>query len=362
MFADHGCWAGGTGSREYNFLNETGGRLQDSRLPLLLAPRESAVLGLAIGGAAGIELAPLEERAFEGGEFKLRPLTSVRERTVFVVQSLAESAEASIAHRLMRLLFLLLGLKDAGAARTVAIIPYLAFAREDRRAQARDPVTMRYAAQLLEATGVGGVVMLDVHNPAALENAFRIPVDHFSAIPMFVDHVARHLGAADVAVASPDIGGVKRAQIFRELLERRLGRAVELAFIEKRRSDGAVVTGRMVGQVSGRDVIVIDDLCATGGTLTRAAVVLRAAGARMVHVAFTHAPVAAGLAAVAADSGIGKIMVTDSVGPALVIPPGGEGRVELLPVAPLLGQAVARMVAGAPLAPLLDRWPPADSA
>jgi ribose-phosphate pyrophosphokinase len=334
----------------------------ESRLPLLVAPSESGTLGLAISGAAAIELVPLEERAFEAGEFRLRPLVSVRDRTVFVVQSLAESAEASTTYRFMRLLFLLLGLKDAGAARTVAVIPYLAFAREDQRTQVRDPVTMRYVAQLLEATGVDRVIVLDVHNPAALDNAFRIPVDHFSAIPMFVDHVARHLGAADLAVVSPDIGGAKRAQIFRELLEHRLGRSVEFAFIEKRRSDAAVVTGRVVGQVSGRDVIIVDDLCATGGTLTRAAAVLRAAGARTVHLAFTHAPLAAGLAAVAADSTIGKITLTDSVGPALVLPSGGVGRVELLPVAPLLGQAVARMVAGTALAPLLSSWPPQDPA
>jgi ribose-phosphate pyrophosphokinase len=206
------------------------------------------------------------------------------------------------------------------------------------------------------------VVLLDVHNPAALENAFRIPLDHFSAIPMFVDHVARQLGTADLAVASPDIGGVKRAQLFRELLERRLGRAVEFAFIEKRRLDAAVVTGRIVGQVSGRDVIVVDDLCATGGTLTRAAAVLHAAGARTVHVAFTHAPLASGLVAVAADSAIGRIILTDSVGAALAVPPGAVGRVDLLPIAPLLAQAVARMVAGAALAPLLDSWPPQDVA
>jgi ribose-phosphate pyrophosphokinase len=334
----------------------------NSTAPLLVALRESGTLGLAVSRAAGIELAPLEDRPFEAGEFKLRPLASVRERTVFAVQSLAESAEASVSQRFLRLLFLLFGLKDAGAARTIAIIPYLAFARKDRRTQARDPVTMRYVAQLLEATGVDRVVTLDVHNPAALENAFRIPVDHLSAIPMFVDHVAGQLGAADIAVASPDVGGVKRAQIFRELLERRLGRIVEFAFIEKRRAGATVSSGRVVGEVAGCEVIVLDDLCASGGTLRRAAVLLRAAGARTVRVAFTHAPLAAGLAALAADSAIEQIMLTDSVGLALQEPSASVGKVHLLPVAPLLGQAVARMTGGVPLTPLLDRWPPEDSA
>ena len=156
------------------------------------------------------------------GEFKLRPLVSVRDRTVFVVQSLAGSADAPVAQRLIRLLFLLFGLRDAGASRLIALVPYLSFARKDMRTQPRDPVTTRHVAQLLESAGVDRLVALDVHNSAALDNAFRIPVDHLSAIPMFVRHFAEHMPAGEIAVASPDVGGIKRVQFFRELLQSEL--------------------------------------------------------------------------------------------------------------------------------------------
>jgi ribose-phosphate pyrophosphokinase len=238
---------------------------------LMCALSESRELAVDIAGRAGIELAPIEEREFEEGEFKLRPLDSVRDRTLFVVQSLAGSTEVPVAQRLVRLLFLLFGLRDAGAARVVALVPYLSYARKDRRTQLRDPVNTRYVAQLLESTGLDRLVCLDVHNPAALDNAFRIPVDHLSATPMFVRHFADQLTSDDIVVASPDVGGVKRAQVFREMLASQLGREVDLVFVEKRRAQGVVSGGTVVGSVSGRSVIVLDDLCASGGTLVRAA-------------------------------------------------------------------------------------------
>jgi ribose-phosphate pyrophosphokinase len=332
----------------------------NERPPLLVALSESRTLAAEIGRLAGFELAPLEERSFEEGEFKLRPLTSVRNRTVFVVQSLASSPEASVAQRLVRLLFLLFGLHDAGADRLTAVIPYLAFARKDRRTQLRDPVNARYVAQLLEVTGIDRLVTLDAHNAAALDNAFRVPVDHLSAIPMFVDHFARQGFTAPIAVASPDVGGIKRAQIFHELLARRLGKEIELAFIEKRRARGAFSGGRVVGEVDGREVIVLDDLCASGGTLIHAAGALREAGASAVHVAFTHAPLPKGLAALTASPEIVQIVLTDSVGSALPGLSSDFGRMKVLHVGPLLGQAIGRMITGIPLATLLESWPPAD--
>jgi ribose-phosphate pyrophosphokinase len=326
---------------------------------LICSLSESRELASEISRRCGVDMAPLEERAFDEGEFKLRPLVSVRARTVFVVQSLAGSSEAPVSQRLVRLLFLLFGLRDAGASRVVALVPYLSYARKDRRTQLRDPVNTRYVAQLLETTALDRLVCLDVHNPAALDNAFRIPVDHLSAIPMFVRHFADRLPADDIVVASPDVGGIKRAQVFRELLETQLEREVELAFVEKRRSQGVVSGGAVVGAVTGRHVIVLDDLCASGGTLIRAAKALLSAGAGSVHVAFTHAPLARGLKVLGENKDIASIVTTDSVGPIARPQALRSGPVlEELHVAPLFAEAVSRMLAGAPLAPLLHRWPP----
>ncbi len=331
----------------------------DSRF---LALSESQALATAIAHSAQVPVARLEERRFEDGEFKLRPLESVRGCTAFVLQTLAGTLDSPLCERLVRLLFLINGLRDAGARERIALIPYLAFARKERRTQLRDPVYTRYVAELLEASGLDRLITLDVHNPAALDNAFRVPVDHLTALPMFVEHFASRLSQAELAVVSPDVGGVKRAQIFRELLEARSGRTVELAFIEKRRAKGIVSGGILVGDIAGREVIVLDDLCATGGTLIRAADVCHRASAAAVHVAVTHLPLMGGLEAIIKADNITDIVATDSVGAALR--PGGatgpNSKLSVLSVAPLFGQAVGRMKAGKPLAPLLTRWPVID--
>ncbi|HUN25761.1 MAG TPA: ribose-phosphate diphosphokinase [Steroidobacteraceae bacterium] len=329
--------------------------------PCLFALSESRVLGSAVAAQAGIPLGQLEERNFEGGEFKLRPLESVRSRAVFVLQVLTGTADAPLAQRLLRLLFLLRGLGDAGAEHRVALVPYLAFARKDRRTQPRDPVSSRYVAELLESAGAQRVVAIDVHNAAAFDNAFRVPTDHLTALPLIVHHFATTLAGAPIAVASPDVGGIKRAQIFRELLARRLARDIDLVFIEKRRAGDVVSGGSIVGAVADKAVILIDDLCATGGTLVRAAAACRAAGALSVHAAVAHAPLAAGLEKMIASPDIASAVVTDAagvpLGPRAAAPQPDAGKLTVLTVAPLLGLAVKRMLEGRPLAPLLDRWP-----
>jgi len=180
--------------------------------PLIFAPQASAEFGRRVAAAAGTQLSPLEEREFEGGEHKTRPLVSVRGAHAYVVQSLSGDAAASANDRLCRLLFLIAGLKDCGAARVTACVPFLAYARKDRRTKERDPVTLRYVAQLFEAVGTDHVLALDAHNLAAFENAFRCPVDHLEAAPLMAAELAAQVGDAPVAIVSPDIGGAKRAQ------------------------------------------------------------------------------------------------------------------------------------------------------
>jgi ribose-phosphate pyrophosphokinase len=325
----------------------------------LVSLSESRALALAVADEAHLPLLPVEERRFDGGEFKLRPLESVRGRTVFVLQSLAGRRDTSACDRLLRLLFLVQGLRDAGA-RPVAVVPYLAFARKDRRTQLRDPVSSRYVAELLEAAGVRRVIGLDVHNVAAFDNAFRVPTDHLSALPMMVDHFARTLpDGARITVLSPDVGGIKRAQILRERLASRIGRDVELAFVEKRRAQEVVSGGRLIGEVGGREVIVLDDLCATGGTLLRAARTCLSAGAASVQAAVTHLPLAAGHDAVLAADEISRTVATDSVcDPYISARAAAEpGKLTLLSIATLIGEVLRSMVDGRPIAPLLESWP-----
>src|SRR5262249_39953562 len=139
-------------------------------------------------------------------------------------------------------------------------------------------------------------------------------VDHLSAMPMMAEHLIRGLPSNGLAVASPDIGGIKRAQLFRELLERRAGREVELVFVEKRREGDVISGGTIIGDVSGRAVGLLDDLCASGATLIKAAKALRAAGATSVYATVTHTPMEAGVQALAASDHISQVIVTDSVG------------------------------------------------
>jgi ribose-phosphate pyrophosphokinase len=333
-------------------------RVNPERNPVFFGLTESRDLAGAVCKSMDLPMAALEEQRFEGGEFKLRPQESVTDRTALVLQCLAGTAQASVAERLLRLLFLMHGLRDAGAARRVALLPYLTFARQERRTQVGDPINTRYVAQLLESAGTDAVITLDVHDPAALDNSFRIPVVHLTALPLLVNHFATRLSGERLTVVSPDIGGIKRAQIFRELLGSRLGREVDLAFFEKRRSKGVISGHTLVGEAQDRVIIVIDDLCVTGHTLIRAAEACTRAGAAAVYAAFTHAPVPTGLAAVLTDAHLKGVVTTDSVGfdpePRSA---GDAGKLTVLPIAPLLAQAMSRLLAGKPLAPLLEHWP-----
>ncbi|BAU49518.1 ribose-phosphate pyrophosphokinase [Sulfurifustis variabilis] len=324
-----------------------------TREPQLFALEASRAFGEAVAHALGVALARHEERRFEDGEHKVRPLESVRERDVYVVHSLYADAAASGNDKLIRLLFFLGALRDAGAARVTAVLPYLAYMRKDAKTQPRDPVTTRYVAALFEAVHVDRVVALDVHNLAAFQNAFRIRTEHLEAAPLFARHFIAALPAdAPLVVVSPDIGGMKRAERFRQLLGARLGRELGLAFMEKARAKGVMTGGRLAGEVGGAIALVIDDMISTGGTLAHAARVCRERGATAVYAIATHGLFTGAANETLAAPEIDRVVVTDSVPPFRVTGAALRGKLDVIPLAGYLAEAIARLHAGGSLVAL----------
>ena len=195
----------------------------------LFALQATADLGKAVAQALGCNLAVHEERGFEDGEHKVRPLDPVNGANVYVIQSLHSGPSETANDKLCRLLFFIGALKDAGAARVTAVVPYLCYARKDRRTKPNDPVTTRYIAGMFESVGTDCIVTLEVHNPVAFENAFRCRTVSLTTTLVFVDYV-RALQDERFSVVSPDPGGAKRAELFREALEAALRRPVGKAF------------------------------------------------------------------------------------------------------------------------------------
>src|SRR5690606_36021041 len=250
----------------------------------------SRPLASKIAAHLQIPLGRHEERDFEDSEFKVRPLEDVRGHAVFVCQSLYADAGQSANDKLCRLLFFIGALKDAGARKVDAVVPYLAYARKDRRTKPRDPVTLRYVAALFEAVGTDGILVMEVHNVAAFDNAFRCVKEHLEAAPLFVEHFIGCIAPVErVVVLSPDAGGVKRAVRFADLFASRWGRPVALAFMEKQRSGGRLSGEAFAGDVEDAVVIIVDDLISSGATLARAARACVARGAREIHAAAAHA-------------------------------------------------------------------------
>jgi ribose-phosphate pyrophosphokinase len=213
-------------------------------------------------------------------------------------------------------------------------------------------VATRYVAQLFEAVGVDRVVTLDVHNVTAYQNAFRCPAEHLEAAPVFVGRLAAGLEGLPVAVVSPDSGGVKRADDFRRRLAARVGRDIDLAFVEKHRSEGVVSGDAFAGDVEGKVALVVDDLIASGTTMARAASACLAAGAVKVVAVATHGVFSPEANDVLVHSEFEGIYVTDSVPHSAVCGPQLAARLVKVSVAPLIGEAIARLHDGRSLVDL----------
>jgi ribose-phosphate pyrophosphokinase len=271
-----------------------------------------------------------------------------------VIQSLYGDAGQSVNDKLCRLLFFLGALRDASAERVTAVVPYLCYARKDRRSKSRDPVTTRYVAALFEAMGVDRLVTLDVHNLAAFQNAFRIPTDHLEARQLFVRYLAPLAGNQEVVVVSPDIGGVKRAEAFREALSAALGRPVSSAFVEKYRSAGVVSGEAVVGDVADKTAIVIDDLISSGTTLARAAQACQSRRAKMVYAVATHGVFAANANQVLSGAPLEKVVITNTIPPFRLDPGLVRDKLTVLDMTPLFAEAVRRIHSGGSIVELLE--------
>lgn len=308
---------------------------------LLFALDATRDFGARVASALGEPLARHEERTFEDAEHKIRPLVDPVGQDCVVVQSLHGEPGTSGDDKLVRLLMFIAALRDHGARRIVAVVPYLAYARKDRRTQPFDPVSIRVVAQLFEAVRCDALVTLEAHNVAAFDNAFRLRAVTLSPNALFSAAALELVGDEPIAVASPDVGGVKRAQLWREALEKTLQRPVAQAFVDKRRALGVVSGGEIVtGDIAGATVLIVDDLIATFGTIERAAGALLKAGARRVLAFAAHGLFVSPAADMLERTAVERVIVTDTVPPFRLDERPARGRVDVLPCAALFADAI----------------------
>lgn len=309
---------------------------------------DSGTLGGRICAELGVAQCAHEEREFDDGEHKARPLIDVERSDVYVVQSLYGDRLHSGNDKLCRLLFFIGALGDAGAARVTAVVPYLAYARKDKRTRENDPVTTRYVAALFEAVGTGAIMAVDVHNVAAFQNAFRCRTMHIETPSLFAAAIAPLVAGRCVTVVAPDAGATYRANFLRQALSKALGTPVGAAFAEKHRSGGELSGDLLVGDVNGKDVIILDDLIATGSTLLRTAATCRRLGASRVIAAATHGLFTGDAPVILGGDAIDRLIVTDTVPPFRLQHGLARDRLTILGSAPLLAAAIRRAHASAP--------------
>ncbi|MFX0561029.1 ribose-phosphate diphosphokinase [Tepidibacillus infernus] len=277
----------------------------------------------------GIPLGDAEVLRFSDGEIRVKLNESVRGADVFVIQS----TSSPVNEHLMELLIMVDALKRASAKSINVVIPYYGYARQDRKARARDPITAKLVANLIETAGAHRMISMDLH-ATQIQGFFDIPVDHLLGVPILADFFAKK-NLKDIVVVSPDHGGVTRARKMAE----RLG--APIAIIDKRRPEPNVAEiMNIVGNVDGKVAILIDDIIDTAGTIALAANALKEAGAKEVYASCTH-PVLSGPAIERIqNSQIKELVVTNT------IPLSTEkknDKIKTLSVAPLIGEAIVRV-------------------
>jgi len=287
-------------------------------------------LAREIAGYLDIKVGDATVGTFSDGEINVKINENVRGTDVFVVQP----TSSPVNNHLMELLIMMDAFKRASARRITAVIPYYGYGRQDRKVQPRVPITSRLVADLITTAGADRVLTVDLH-AGQIQGFFDVPVDNLFATPVLFDHL-RANGLKDPVVISPDAGGVERARAF----SKRLGGSI--AIIDKRRSAPNVAeVMNIIGEVEGRDALILDDMIDTAGTITKAVAAIKAHGARKVVAACTHAVLSGPAITRLNESELDKVICTNTI--ALDDKQKECPKLAVLTVAPLLGEAIRRI-------------------
>jgi ribose-phosphate pyrophosphokinase len=292
---------------------------------------------------AGVELGSSSINRFADGEIQVEIRESVRGDSVFVIQSTCPPVQENY----MELFLMLDALKRASAAEITAVIPYFGYARQDRKVAPRAPISSKCMADLLTAAGATRVVAVDLH-AAQIQGFFNVPVDHLFAIPTMARAFRERFGSGEAFVAvSPDAGGVERTRAFAKRIE------CPIAIIDKRRAKPNEAKAlHLIGDVSGKTAIIVDDMVDTAGTLTQAVDSLIKNGANKVFAIATHAVLSGPAITRLTESAIAKVLVTDTIPLSPVAQ--ASGKIEVISVAPLVAEAIRRIHGNTSVSSLFD--------
>ncbi|MBX9742015.1 MAG: ribose-phosphate pyrophosphokinase [Chthoniobacterales bacterium] len=288
-------------------------------------------LAADIAAYLGQKLADATVTSFPDGETFVKINDNIRGRDVFIIQPTCPPTNQNI----MELLIMVDAARRASADRITAVIPFFGYARQDRKDQPRVPITAKLVANLLVAAGVERVLTMDLH-AQQLQGFFDIPVDHLYALPVMVDHI-RKMNLNNLVVVSPDVGGVKMASAYASALD--AGLAI---VVKRRRSATEVDASHVIGEVEGKNILIIDDLTETAGTLTSAAKKLKTLGVCDIYAGVSHAVLTDLAVERLKGSDIKELITTDSV----PVRHDVESRVRVLSVAELLGEGIRRIHEG----------------
>jgi ribose-phosphate pyrophosphokinase len=298
---------------------------------IIFGGRGNPVLAKRICESLGMELGQAQISNFPDGETLIKLDDDVRGRDCFIIQSTCPPVDAN----LMELLIFIDSLRRASARRITAVIPYFGYARQDRKAEGRTPITAKLVANLLTEAGAHRVLTMDLHADQ-IQGFFDIPLDHLTARPVIVDHI-RSLGLTNTVIVSPDLGNMKKSHGYAAEL------GGDIAVIDKRRIDNeSIVAINVIGNVEGKTVLMFDDMITTAGTVCEAVKLLRERGAADVYVAAVHGVFSGPALKRLEAANLNLLCVTDTVYPqdeaAKRLP-----FLEVLSVAQLMGEAILRI-------------------